>query len=216
MSACPEKVPELKNASALAVKGVRRGVPARDAAEGFRLEALFGRAAELSSAGASAALSFAFRLVLEAQQSGEPAAWISATESIFFPPDAARIGVDLEALAVIRANTLARAAGAADLLMRSGGFGLVVMDLGAGNFLPGPSLMRLAGLAKKNGSALLFLTEKEERRPSLGSLISIRAQAKRAEKAGDRFRCELTILKDKCRGPGWANEGVYHGPDGLR
>ena len=74
---------------------------------------------------------------------------------------------------------------------------------------------RLAGLVKKHDSALLYITEKSHLKPSVGSLVSLRAEASRAERCGDRFRCELRVLKDKRRGPGWTYGEVCRGPDGL-
>lgn len=55
----------------------------------WELPALAGRLAELSAQGASAALTLAFSLVLDAQRRGEPAAWITPAGSSFYPPDAA-------------------------------------------------------------------------------------------------------------------------------
>jgi recombination protein RecA len=124
-------------------------------------------------------------------------------------------GIDLDALAVVCAPESRLAARAADHLLRSGGFGLVVLDIGADNRMPPALQMRLAGLAKKHGAALLCITEKDSRHPSLGSLVSLRAEAVRTERTGDRFRCEVRVLKDKLRGPGWTHVEVCHGPDGL-
>src|SRR3990170_1477986 len=72
------------------------------------LEQIAGRLVEISGAGAAAALTLAFGLVLEAQQRGEPVAWIALEERGFCPLDAAKGGVDLGALVVVRvANTKA-------------------------------------------------------------------------------------------------------------
>ena len=76
-------------------------------------------------------------------------------------------------------------------------------------------LPEIVDLAQKHGAALLCITEKDGRRPSLGSLVSLRAEAVRTERAGDRFRCEVHVLKDKRRGPGWKHAEVCRGPDGL-
>ena len=65
-------------------------------------EQLAGRLCELSSISGAALLTSAFRLVLDAQLEGEPAAWIAAGPGTFFAPDAAENGVDLDALVVIR------------------------------------------------------------------------------------------------------------------
>ena len=73
---------------------------------------------------------------------------------------------------------------AADLLLRSGGFGLVVLDLmscsrRAAADVPLAMQTRLAGLARKHGSVFLCLTEKNSETSSLGSLVSLRAEAVR-------------------------------------
>ncbi|MCK6449172.1 MAG: hypothetical protein L6Q99_22475 [Planctomycetes bacterium] len=77
-------------------------------------------------------LSLAARLVHDAQRRGELAAWVLARDTSFFPPDLADGGIDLEGLVVVRAPTPGGGARAADLLMRSGAFGLVVLELGNG------------------------------------------------------------------------------------
>jgi len=176
---------------------------------------LAGRLVELSSWGGGALLTLAFDLVLQAQQEGEPAAWITRP-SAFFPPDAARCGIDLLALPVIRVPDAHSAARAADKLVRSGAFGLVVVDVGADTRIPPPLQTRLLGLASKHDTAIVFLTEKSSEAPSVGSLVSLRAQAVRSRTGEDRFSCEARILKDKRRGPGWSHRELRHGPAGLR
>lgn len=181
----------------------------------WRLAEIAGRLTEVSGAGVTAALTLAFGLVLEAQRQGEPVAWITPAESSFYPPDAADGGVDLDALVIVRVHEARAVARVADRLLRSGGFGLIALDLGAAP-IPMPLQARLAGLAQKHHTALVCLTEKASTAPSLGSLISLRVHAQRARLAGDRFECRLTVLKDKRRGPTWAHAEVCRGPAGLR
>ena len=181
----------------------------------FSLAGFAGRFAEISADPSGAPLSFAMRLVLEAQRKREPVAWIGRRASPFYPPDVADAGVDLRALPVIWAPDPLAAARAADLLVRSGGFGLVVVDLGADARLPIAAQTRLAGLAREHECALVFLTEKNERRPSIGSLVSLRTHAVRTGQEASAFRCEAHAIKDKRRGPGWRYAEVFRGPDGL-
>ena len=216
MSTCPEPIPQfLWEKDFPAVKGVRRGLQSGSIQEGWSLQALSGRCVEISATETSAALTFAFRLVRQSQQSGEPVCWICRRDSAFFPPDAHSLGIDLKTLPVVWAVKPRPAAQAADLLLRSGAFGLVIIDLGADHNIPASILTRLAGLAKKHGSALVCLTEKEEGISSLGSLVSLRAQAERKTGRDGSFPCSIRIVKDKRRGPGWKHIEVYHGPDGL-
>jgi len=197
---------------------------------------LSGRLCELSTMGASSTLTAAFHLVLDAQLDGEPVAWITTTRHTFFPPDVSAGGVDLEALIIVRAPGVPAAGRAADRLLRSGAFGLVVLDLGSsgnpnnpnssgsprnshntgrGAVLPIPLQGRLVQLARAHETAVLCLTEKHPDQPSIGSLVSLRGQPRRRRLGPDRFTCGVTIIKDKRHGPGWQCNEVYRGPDGL-
>lgn len=181
----------------------------------FCLEGVAGTLVELSASGASACLSFAFALVLDAQRHGEPVAWLTPEEHVFFPPDAAASGTDLDALVVVRLADGRRLPRAAEQLARSGAFGLLLLDLGH-TPVPQAMLTRLTGLAQKHGTAIVFLTAKESGAPSLGSLVSLRGEVRRKRVADGRFRCELHALKDKRRGPGWRHHESFDGPPGLR
>jgi recombination protein RecA len=154
-------------------------------------------------------------LVLDAQRGGEQAAWITAAESLFFPPDVLESGVDLHALVVVRAPDAAAGARAADKLIRSGAFGVVVVDAGHHPRIQTPLLARLASLAQRHHTALVFLTQHDDV-PSLGSLISLRVRARRQRIAADRFRCWLEVRKDKRRGPVWSYDEVCRGAPGMR
>lgn len=182
---------------------------------------LVGRLVELSGQGATATLTLAFGLLLDAQRRGETAAWVAAGPRLFYPPDVAEGGVDLAALAVIRTRGAAAAARATDKLLRSGAFGLLILDLGRaagdGNHesIPMPLLSRLVKLAQKHEATILCLTEKNEQMPSIGSLVSLRCEATRRRLHDDRFSCELRVLKDKRRGPVWQHQEEVRGPAGL-
>ncbi|HZN56396.1 MAG TPA: hypothetical protein VFB67_13850, partial [Candidatus Polarisedimenticolaceae bacterium] len=175
---------------------------------------------EISASAAGAPLTLAFRLVLEAQRRGEPAAWIGRKDAPFYPPDAADGGVDLAALAVVWAADAIGAAKAADLLARSGAFGLIVLDLGRSARLPAHASSRLAMLAKQHEATIVCLTDKEAERPSLGPLVALRAHAVSCTRGeGGRFRCEAVALKNKLKnkrsGKSWSLAEVCRGPDGL-
>ncbi|MEL6547920.1 MAG: recombinase A, partial [Myxococcota bacterium] len=178
---------------------------------------LVGRLTELSSTEGGSTLTVATGLLLSAQCDGEPVAWIAPPERLFYPPDLAASGVDLNALAVVRieggATALARAG---DKLLRSGAFGLVVIDFGRDASISQALQSRLVGLAQKHESAVVMLTEKSQQSASVGSLVSLRAQTKRVRLGAGRFACELEIIKDKRRGPGWTHRELCRGPMGLR
>lgn len=187
-----------------------------DLQDAWCLVELAGRLVELSGSRASATLTLAMGLVYQAQKDGEPTAWVCSKDATFFPPDAARGGIDLQALPVVRVRDGHQAARAADKLARSGAFGLVVLDLKEQASVPTPLMRRLMKWAEEHQTALLCLTDRPEDAPSLSSLVSLRGVTKRRRVAEDQFSCRVEIIRDKQRGPGWSFEEVCCGPPGLR
>jgi recombination protein RecA len=207
----------LRASAAVASLDELRGRPIVPAAARWTRAQLAGRLVEISGMGAVASLTAAVGLVIEAQLDGDPVAWIGLPASTFYPPDLADQGVDLEALVVVRAPSVEHAGRAADRLLRSGGFGLVVVDLGPGGkdaALPIPLQGRLVGLAQRHDAVILCLTEKPGESASLGSMVSLRTEALRA-RDGERFTVTIRALKDKQRGPGWTHDEPARGPAGL-
>jgi recombination protein RecA len=182
----------------------------------WHLPQLSGRLVELQSSGSTAALTLAFRIVLDAQLQGEPVAWITGRSSLFFPPDVAAGGVDLAALAVVRLPSPDDIVRAADLLARSGAFALLVVDLAPGARVPLPLQTRLLGLARKHDTAVLCLTHAKSGTSPLGSLVSLRGETWRRRSAPGAFSCGIDVVKDKRRGLGWKHVEVCRGPAGLR
>lgn len=192
---------------------------------GWNLANLAGRLVEISASAEAAHLTAAFGLVLDAQLGGDRAAWITLEHSSFFPPDVVDGGVDLDALLVVRVPDVGMAGRAANHLARSGGFGLVVIDLScksetmmakshAADNLPVPLLSRLLGMAQQQNVTVLLLTEKSSSSPSLHSLISLRAEA-RWHRRGGRYDLSIRVLKDKRCGQRWVHMEACRGPDGL-
>jgi recombination protein RecA len=180
----------------------------------WSLPQVAGRFAEISGSKATAALTLTFGLVLDAQERGEPVGWATSTDSSFYPPDAAQLGIDLAALVVVRVPKADAIARAGEKLLRSGGFGLVVLDLGLTD-IPPPLQSRLTSIAHHHHTALVCLTEKDSRAFSLGSLVSLRVHAERKRVGKNEFACSLSVIKDKRRGPTWTYEELLHGPTGL-
>jgi recombination protein RecA len=200
----------------------QRGAIDEPAGEPWGLAPLRGRLVELSARGAVATLTAAIELVLEAQTASEPVAWIvaRAANGTFYPPDVAESGVDLAGLVVVRAPEVTAAARAAERLLRSGAFGLVVIDLAASSdgadftMARQNYLGRLVTLAQANDAAVVCLTEKNQDTASLGSLVSLRVEALRV-RTRPEFEITVRALKDKRRGPGWIRKHKVRGPAGL-
>lgn len=181
---------------------------------GWGLSALRGRLVELSARGAAATLTASIDLVIEAQREGEPVAWIMGPDGSFYPPDVADSGVDLAALVVVRVPDQAAATRAAERLLRSGAFGLITLDLGALAEIPIAHQGRLVTLAQAHDAAVVCLTDKTAESGSIGSMVSMRAEALRVRSQGG-FELTLRVLKDKRRGPGFQKTLRARGPAGL-
>ena len=206
---------EKTHAVPAAAPAAPRRRPAREAPRAWNLSSLAGRLTEMSDSGAAPSLTAAAALILQAQQRGEPAAWIGFGNSIFFPPDFAEWGIDLEALPVIRVPDALAASGAADQLLRSGGFGLVVLDLKSETQMHMAVQSRLAALARRHHAVLLCLTRKKKGAPSLGPLVSLHGEGKTSRTAFSRFDWEIRMVKDKLGAPGWSHTESCRGTDGL-
>jgi len=179
------------------------------------LAAMRGRLVELSARGATATLTTAIEIVVEAQAAAEPVCWITLGAATFYPPDAADGGVDLSALVVVRAPSAARAAGAAEKILRSGAFGLVVMDLGEAA-MPAAHQGRLVTLAQAHDAAVVCLTEKTADSPSIGSLVSLRGEALRTRDPHGNFGVAVRVIKDKRTGPGFLRAIAARAPAGFK
>jgi recombination protein RecA len=173
---------------------------------------------DLSSRESSALLTTACRLVLDAQQNGDCVVWISLAGSTWFAPDVADLGIDLDALIVVRVDGVPQAARAADEIARSNAFGLLVLDLGgdrSGDRLPAAALTRLSGLALNQDLAIVFLTSKPADAPSISALISLRGDTGLVRCGAGEYRTVIRVVKDKRDGPGAVHEEVCRAPAGV-
>lgn len=186
----------------------------------WAVSTLAGRLCELSTDPGSPWLTLVSRLILDAASSGEPAAWVAASTDIFYPPDFDANGVDLGSLPVVFAPDARRASRAAEHILRSGAFGLVILHIG-GQRLSNAVLGRLGSLADQYNAALLIVTSATASRredDTLGSLISLRlkCRVRRESRLGEKGSlCELMVTKDKRNGPGRVYTEVYNGIAGL-
>lgn len=158
------------------------------------------RLIELGGDARSARTTAAVSLVIHAQRAGEPIVWIQPENGPLYPPDLAACGVDLSALVVVQVPARAGAHGlarAAELLLRSGAFGLVVIDLSAGAPRGDAWQGRLAAMARQHGSRVVLLNESSDRSASLGPMIAMKIHATRERRAPGKFSIAYRVLKDK-------------------
>ena len=189
--------------------------PGDPASDGWGLDSLAGRFVEIAGGAATAGLTLCARLIFEAQQTGGLAAWVGGGSASFFPPDFAACGVDLAALAMVRVKDGTKAWRACDMLLRSGGFALVVLDTNGQISLTFAAQTRLTGLAQRRHAALVALTHETRRDRMPGSMVSLRAEAEKRRTGHDCFACDVRIVKDKRRTPGWQHVEICRGTDGL-
>ena len=175
---------------------------------------LRGRLIEIAGWRRGATFTFALELVLDAQRAREPVAWVGPRSRTFLPSDASACGVDLNALPLVRVRDAREIAIAADILGRSGAFGLIVLDLGVESMALG-TLSRLAGLARAHESTIAVLTEKEPERASLGSFVSLRADTSFRSRGAGLYACEIAVARDRRRAIRWNRSEVRRGPPGL-
>lgn len=201
---------------------------------GWSYKNLSGRLIELGGGNNAAPLTAAVGLVLDAQKKGETAVWITSRQSCFFPPDVADGGVDLDALVVIRLHGPSDTFAVADKLIRSSGFGLVVMDLDGFVESSFSSSMwsRLANLARKHNTAVVLLKKSRQNKQGTLPCVSLSAitTAKRVSTEPQRprlfvpdghispciYKVTITTTKDKYHASNWSWEETCYGPDGLR
>ncbi len=181
----------------------------------WNLQEVSGRLVEISEPQPIASLSFAFLLVREAQNSGEYAAWIGTLDSVFYPPDAATNGIDLVNFPVLRLPQTHQASRSVEMLLRSGAFRLVILDLGKQHNLAAARLSQLNALVRKHNTCVLFLTNKQLDEPSLGSLVSLRAHTARERVCDGKFLCNIHVLRDKRRGQNWHWSTHFVGVEGY-
>jgi recombination protein RecA len=156
-------------------------------------------------------------LIAQAQAAGETTAWLQTAPGTLYPPDLALVGVDVEALVVGLLPDAPAQLKAADWLLRSGGFGVVVLDWADEALPPGwpgdGPLGRLLGLCQKHGATLLLRTRQAGRAgegAGLGSMVSLRLAVRRQ---GNELLVE--VIKDKRRGPGRVQREQRLPPEGL-
>lgn len=174
---------------------------------------LTGRLVEVVGGPLSLALPWLADMTRQVQAAGDTAVWLHTLESTPFPPDLVACGIALDRLPMVRLPDLQAQLRAADVLLRSGAFGLCALDATAMNprqLTPRQvdnALGRLLGLCQKHTSALVFLTPAPPTTADTGdsggflqsSLISLRLSIQRDRH--DLRRGQLVVKKDKRRGP---------------
>jgi len=185
----------------------------------WRFSELAGRVMEASGWNQSACLTLAAGLIRESQEEGRLCAWImpgnDRDESLFFPPDFADSGIICSMLPILRCRSNADGFGLAEKLLRSGGFGLVVIDLTSGRSLKGRVVGRVHVLARKFSSLVLCLTRSPTGSPSLDPMVFLHVHVDASINSEGRIGVMPHIEKDKTHIVRHSMELLYDAPLGL-
>jgi RecA/RadA recombinase len=138
-----------------------------------------GRLTEVIGALGAGKTTFMHRVVMDAVTRGVWVAYIDATRTLA-PGDWAGVADAGEGFWVIRPADPARGAWSADVVLRSGGFGLVVLD-GAPP-LTRSTTVRLVQLARENDAALVAVGDDDDgwRASALGAALRLRVHRDKA------------------------------------
>ena len=187
---------------------------------GFELWPLtLGCLTEVSGKGGGAGLTLAASFLRFAQSTGRHAIWLSSEIKPFYPPDLQACGVELHRLPVLFLAEVHQAALAANRLLQSGGFDLLIWDLASWKkpptSLPIPFLAKIVATARYRRSVVLVLTNKKREQASLGCLTGLRFQVEALDSEPTQLNVE--VCKDK---RGAVGEGKEWGwscqlPEGL-
>ncbi len=162
-----------------------------------------------------ARLTWAVALLAACQQQGEPAAWLCADGALPAVEDLAAWGIDTAALPVIILPDAVAAGRAADMLLQSAAFGLVVVDLPDGARWSTARTTRLAGLARRHDAILLTLRHGKATASGGDAQVDARLHAAAISVSAGRFDCRLQAGKDRRHGPGWSVAMTCRGPTGV-
>jgi recombination protein RecA len=173
-----------------------------------------GELTEITGPLSSGKTSVAFSMIASVQRRGEPVAYVDPSRS-FHAPSAARCGIDLGGLLLVRPPHEEEALRAADLLLRSRAFALVVIDLPGLRRVKGDgrSLFRLTRIAREVETALVALTTEwgggasSPLRAAVGLRLSVRPGSCLVEGSAARlqgYRGAIEVTKDRSGGVGRA------------
>ena len=182
-----------------------------------------GRLVEFSGERGGCHMTQAVGCLKHAQLRGETCAWVQVEGGSLFPPDLADSGIDLSALVIVHVPRKFHHAGlskAAELMLRSGGFGMVIIDLWGVNLDKHDAWQgRLLGMAREHQCWVVILSPAQigqgPHGGSLGPLISLRISGERRRMDRGHFAITPIVHKDKSSSLSGLAQEHRRGPWGL-
>jgi recombination protein RecA len=177
IAALRQQLAEIVEGARPTMPGVPTGLAALDAAlPGHGLPR--GRLTEITGTPGSGRTTFARQLVAATLQAGWWVAYVDAARTLA-ARDWAALGAPDDSLWVVRPEDPNRGAWCADVLLRSGAFGLVILD--GAPALSRPVAVRLGRLARASDAAFVLLTPDGQHAGVAGAL-QLRVQRVRAKR----------------------------------
>jgi hypothetical protein len=190
IAALRQQLAEIVEGGRPAMPGLATGMAALDAVlPGHGLPR--GRLTEITGAPGSGCTTIARQLVAATLQAGWWVAYVDAARTLA-PRDWAALGAH-DGLWVVRPDDSSRGAWCADVLLRSGAFGLVVLD--GAPALSRPVAVRLVRLARASDAAFVLLAPDGQHAGVAGALQL------RVQRASAKRRSELLDLTARLEGP---------------
>jgi hypothetical protein len=184
-----QQLAEIVEGARPAMPGLPTGLAALDAAlPGHGLPR--GRLTEITGTPGSGRTTFARQLVAATLQAGWWVAYVDAARTLA-ARDWAALGAPDDSLWVVRPEDPNRGAWCADVLLRSGAFGLVILD--GAPALSRPVAVRLGRLARASDAAFVLLTPDGQHAGVAGAL-QLRVQRVRAKRKAEPL--DLTARLD--------------------
>lgn len=180
----------------------------------------FGQLVEFSAPldTSGACTSSLIQLFEQVQKEGDTIGWIRASTGPLFPPNLLERNIDFESLIVVQTPPKMDSADigrAAEFLLHSGAFGLVVVDLRLAELSDYVEWQnRVLILARKFECRVVLLTDKVEQTESVSPLVSVRIEPNRDRWSSNRFAVENRVVKSKV-GLDYPSLGHFSGPLGM-
>ena len=163
-----------------------------------------GRVTELAGARSTGRTGLTCRIAAAATQASETIAWVDPEDALE-PEAAAAIGVVLDRTLWVRPRDVPDALRATEILLRAGGFGLVVLDLVAAPKRGGPHWIRLVAAAERTRTALLVVAP--ERTVGTFAALGLAVTGRRVRWSGrpvllDGIDAHVTVARSRIGRPG--------------
>ncbi len=168
----------------------------------WAVPSLLGRLSLITGDGSTSA---AAQLIATAQHHNEPCVWITRQGYEPYIPDLEATGIAIDALVTIRLSTLQQIARVADLLARSGGIGMMIID--GHEDAPIGLLKRLSKHAAYHHMAVVILAPKTEYSHAFSLIVKAQPTP-----AGTQH---IQAIKDRVKTVPWQHTEFYHAVPGC-